>query len=142
VRPLALADTAKPKLCPDPTPENIAGRSDRTIAYQSQITGLPPGLEVVFNGERYNGCPPENGNLLEAKGKGYDNFMAGPDSWREWYTKLINMKQQMYNHWLYSGGRIVEYHFAEKRVADYFRAYASEIYPNIVVYYTPSRHVP
>jgi hypothetical protein len=51
-RPLAFADTAEPKLCPDPTPENIAGRSERTIAYQSQITGLPPGLEVVFNGER------------------------------------------------------------------------------------------
>jgi hypothetical protein len=42
-RPLAIADTADPKLCPDPTPENIAGRSDRTIAYQSQITGVAAG---------------------------------------------------------------------------------------------------
>ncbi len=89
------ADAAsEPKLCPDPTPENIAGRSDRTIAYQAQITGLPPGLEVVFNGERYDGRCRENGDLSEAKGEGYEDFMEGPDSWKGWFTELADIEQQ------------------------------------------------
>jgi hypothetical protein len=125
-------------MCPDPTPENIAGRSARAIAYQSQITGLPPGLEIVFNGERYDGCRPANGNLLEAKGEAYADFMAGPDSWRYWFTKLPQIEQQMRDHSRYANGRIVEYHFAEKPVADYFRAYARR-YDNIIVFYTPPR---
>lgn len=139
----AIADNAnQPKLCPDPTFENIAGRSDRTIAYQSQITGLPPGLEIVFNGERYDGCRPENGDLLEAKGEGYENFMDGPDTWKSWFSKLADIEQQIYDHALYSSGRTVEYHFAEKPVADYFRAYAAGLYPNIVVFYTPPGYRP
>ena len=135
-RPLALADTADPKLCPDPTPENIAGRSERTIAYQSQVTGLPPGLEVVFNGERYDGCRPENGNLIEAKGEGYANKMSGPDGWLEWFEGIGDLERQMESHSRKALGRMVEYHFAEKKVADWARRYARP-YGNIIVFYAP-----
>jgi hypothetical protein len=129
----------QPKLCPDPTPENIRGRSDRAIAYQSQITGLPPGLQIVFNGERYDGCRESDGHLLEAKGGAYGRFMADPNTWHEWFGKLRDMERQMYDHSRFSAGRIVEYHFAEKRPADYFRAHAAERYPNVIVYYSPPR---
>jgi len=136
-RSQAVADTAsEPKLCPDPTPENIAGRSDRTIAYQSQITGLPPGLEVVFNGERYDGCDPVTGNLIEAKGEGYADKMSGPSGWLQWFTGGEALEDQMGSHSDHALGRIVEYHFAEKEVADWARQYARP-YTNIVVFYTP-----
>jgi hypothetical protein len=136
-RAQALADTAQPKLCPDPTPENIAGRSDRTIAYQSQITGLPPGLEIVFNGERYDGCDLQTGNLIEAKGEGYANKMSGPDNWLRWFTGIDDLEAQMDSHSKNARGRIVEYHFAEKQVADWAREYAAGRYQNIIVFHTP-----
>jgi hypothetical protein len=90
----ASQDQDRPKLCPDPTAENIAGRSERSLRYQEQITGLQRGLEIVFNGERYDGCRPENGNLLEAKSEGYTNFL-GPDGWYDWFTKLKSLQNQM-----------------------------------------------
>jgi hypothetical protein len=139
-RPLALADTAEPKLCPDPTPENTAGRSDRTIAYQSQITGLPPGLEIVFNGERYDGCRDTDGHLLEAKGEGYANKMLNPTTWREWFTGIGDLEKQMDAHSTYAGSRVVEYYFAEPTVAEFFRIYAKK-YPNVWVFYVPSGRI-
>jgi hypothetical protein len=50
----SAAETAeqRPSLCPDPSAEIIAGRSERSLAYQEQITGLPRGLEVMLNGVR------------------------------------------------------------------------------------------
>jgi hypothetical protein len=136
-RSQAVADTAtEPKLCPDPTPEDISGRSDRTIAYQSQITGLLPGLQVVFNGERYDGCVEDSGTLLEAKGEGYADKMSGPDGWVKWFTGAADLMSQMQSHSDHAPGRIVEYHFAEKEVADWARQYARP-YTNIVVFYTP-----
>lgn len=123
-------------LCPDPTPENTAGRSDRTIAYRAQITGLPPGLEIVFNGERYDGCRDSDGHLLEAKGEGYANMMFDRDNWRDWFTGLDSLQEQMEEHSGKAADRIVEYYFAEKDVADYFRQYAQQMgLENIIVYY-------
>jgi hypothetical protein len=130
------ANDNHPRLCPDPTPENISGRSERAVAYQSQITGLPPGLEVVFNGERYDGCRESDHHLLEAKGEGYLTFMSSPMSWYEWFSKLDDLKQQIDSHATHALGHIVEYHFAEKQVADWARQYARK-YSNVVVYYTP-----
>jgi hypothetical protein len=66
------AESAKdqPQLCPDPTAESVAGRSERSLAYQQQITGLPRGLEVKLNGVRFDGFREEDGTMLEAKGPG------------------------------------------------------------------------
>jgi hypothetical protein len=97
---------------------------------------LPPGLEVVFNGERYDGCRPENGNLIEAKGEGYADKMSGPDSWKGWFTGFADLKQQMEYHSQYAGERMVEYYFAEPSVAAYFRKYAKR-FPNVLVFYEP-----
>lgn len=84
---------------------------------------MPPGLEVVFNGERYDGCSPESGNLIEAKGEGYADKMSGPDGWLRWFTGIEDLEDQMQSHSDNALDRIVEYHFAEKGVADWARKY-------------------
>jgi hypothetical protein len=129
---------SEPKLCPDPTPEDITRRSERTLLYQQQITGLAPGLEVVFNGQRYDGCRESDGTLLEAKGEGYADLMFGSGYLPEWLRGLATLENQMYNHSRHAGNRLVEYHFAEKAVADWARMYAARKgYDNIIVFYTP-----
>ncbi|MGH7061737.1 MAG: hypothetical protein ACREFH_15220, partial [Stellaceae bacterium] len=64
----ALSASNRPQLCPDESPENINGRSERSLAYQEQISGLPRGFEIVLNGVRFDGCRETNGTMLEAKG--------------------------------------------------------------------------
>lgn len=133
----ATRNDDQPKLCPDETPEDITGRSERAVAYQAQISKLRRGFEVIFNGERYDGCRESDGNLLEAKGEGYADFMDKDGSWQPWFAKLRDLTRQMDSHAKKALGRIVEYHFADKIVADWARDYAADRYPNIIVLYTP-----
>jgi hypothetical protein len=136
----AEAETAqsKPKLCPAPTEENIAGRTERALRYQEQITGLPRGLDVKLNGVRFDGCREADGTMLEAKGPGYATFIAAPGVWRQWFKKLRDMKDQMQSQSEAAAGRLVEWHIAEKPVADFFRDYArKEHLSNVIVFYTP-----
>jgi hypothetical protein len=136
----AEAETARdrPKLCPAPNEEDITGRSERALRYQEQITGLPRGLEVTLNGARFDGCREADGTMLEAKGPGFATFMATPGVWKEWFTKLDNMKEQMQRQSKAATSRIVEWHFAEKPVADFFRDYArDEFLSNVIAFYTP-----
>jgi hypothetical protein len=137
----AEAETAqdKPKLCPAPNDEDIIGRSERALRYQEQITGLPRGLEVKLNGVRFDGCREADGTMLEAKGPGFATFMAAPGVWRRWFKKLRNMQDQMQRQSKAAVGRIVEWHFAEKPVADFFRKYAMDNhFLNILVLHTPA----
>jgi Restriction endonuclease fold toxin 5 len=130
--------TDRPKLCPDPEKENIKGRSKDAVAYQSQITGLPRGLDVNLNGVRFDGCRESDGTMLEAK-SAYQQFMVGPDKWIGWFTKLRGMEEQMQSQSGAAVGRRVEWHFAEKQVADYFRKYATRRkLSNVKVLWTPA----
>jgi Restriction endonuclease fold toxin 5 len=130
----------RPQLCPDPSVENIAGRSERSLAYQQQITGLPPGLEVKLNGVRFDGCREADGTMLEAKGPGYADKMTGLDTWERWYTGAKEIQVQMKNQAEAATGRVIEWHFAEQPVADYFCAFASKNkLSNVAVSYTPVR---
>ncbi|MBV9861866.1 MAG: hypothetical protein JO267_06935 [Alphaproteobacteria bacterium] len=133
----AEAESARdqPQLCPDPSAENIAGRSERAIAYQSQITGLPPGLEVELNGARFDGCRESDGTMLEAKGPGYAAMMDG-----SWFTGAPAIETQMRRQADAAAGRIVEWHFVEQPVADIFRAFAERSrLVNVMVIFTPAR---
>jgi hypothetical protein len=85
----------------------------------------------------YDGCRDDNGNLLEAKGEGYADKMSDPDNWLSWFDGGPELERQMESHATNALGRTVEYHFAEKEVADWARSYAANRYPNIVVFYTP-----
>jgi hypothetical protein len=136
----AETDQDQPKLCPDPNAENIAGRSERSLAYQEQITGLPRGLEVTLNGVRFDGCIEADGTLLEAKGPGFQNMMDGSSDWQDWFTGLAGLEDQMERQNDAAVGRKIEWHFAEQEVADFFRAFAiNQKLTNIHVIYSPPR---
>jgi hypothetical protein len=134
----SAAETAEqqPNLCPDPSAEITAGRSERSLAYQEQITGLPRGLEVMLNDVRFDGCREQDGTMLEAKGPGYANMMDGSGQWQTWFTSYRAIENQMENQSRAAGDRMVEWHFAEPEVAIYFSKYAEHL-ENVIVIYTP-----
>jgi hypothetical protein len=128
----------RPQLCPEPTAEDFTGRKERALVYQQQITGLPPGLEVKLNGVRFDGCREADGTMLEAKGPGYATFLGGAGGWQDWFTGGEDIEAQMQNQSAAAAGRTVEWHFAERPVADFFRAFADKNrLSNIIVIYTP-----
>jgi len=142
----AAADREEPKLCPDPSTESVVGRKPRGLAYQQQITGLPPGFAfklvnpVTGRKVSYDGCEPEkNGNMEEAKGPGYVARMIDPNNWQNWYRGLQSIKDQMNRQSKAARWRMVEWHFAERQVADYFARYARANFSNIIVEWTPAR---
>lgn len=143
---IAIART-EPKLCPDPTVESIAGRKLPALLYQSQISGLPPGVDFRLvdpktgNAVSYDACWPEKaGEMGEAKGPNYFKFMIDPDHWYKWYQGVAKIKEQMGRQASAAGDRQVEWHFAEQGPAEYFRQYVAAnpvTLPNIHVFYTP-----
>jgi Restriction endonuclease fold toxin 5 len=139
-------DQAQPQVCPDPGPDEPGwqGRSPRSLAYQAQISGLPPGLAINFKWVSLDGCRtedgPNTGNLLEAKGEGFVWAMVGPDRWADFYTGVAKaMKQAATQNKAVRGtDRIIEWHFAEEQVGEYFRKqFARAGYDHIQVFYTP-----
>jgi hypothetical protein len=132
------ADSDQPKLCPDPSADRPGGKSDRALAYQEQITGLPRGLAVELNGVVFDGCRESDGTMLEAKGPGYAWAMTGPDRWMTNYTGLGDILNQAAKQSAAAGDRPIEWHFAEQPVADYFReVFQGKGWSNITVFYTP-----
>ena len=144
----AITETNEPKLCPDVESDKSGWekRKERSLAYQEQITGLPRGLayELVdpLTGKKVNfdGCIPSTGTMQEAKGPGYLDQMIDSNNWHKWYEGVQEMRDQMDRQFRAAGGRLVEWHFAEEQVANYFRAYAVvERYDSIIVKWTPAR---
>jgi hypothetical protein len=143
---ISIAQT-EPKLCPDPTVESIAGRKLPALLYQSQISGLPPGVDFRLinpengNAVSYDACWPEKaGEMGEAKGPNYFKFMIDPDHWYKWYQGVGQIKEQMARQARAAGDRQVEWHFAEQGPAEYFRQYVKAnpvTLSNIHVFYTP-----
>lgn len=143
---IPIATTDEPKLCPDPGPDapGWEERSPRSLLYQMQITGLDPGLAVELNGVSYDGCRETNGNMLEAKGPGFEQHMDGNGGWKLYFefsnTGLLKLQKQIQDQSEAAGGRMVEWHVAEKPVADYIRGYAEgQRLSNIVVIFDPPR---
>jgi hypothetical protein len=131
-------DQDQPKLCPDPSPEPLADRKERGLAYQEQITGLPRGLAVELNGVSFDGCRENDGTMLEAKGEGFEWAMTSPTSFINNYEGAGKIMNQARNQSIAAGDRMVEWYFAEKPVADYFRdQFADAHFDNITVFYVP-----
>lgn len=136
----ALSASDPPQLCPDESPENVNGRSERSLAYQEQISGLPRGFEIKLNGVRFDGCREEDGTMLEAKGPGFADKMDNPHEWKDWYTGAEPIKAQMRRQSDAVVSRKVEWHFAEPEPARFFKGYAKEQgLMNVDVLYTPPR---
>jgi hypothetical protein len=135
---------SKPEVCPDPGPDEPGWpeHSSRSLAYQSQISGLPPGLAINFNGVSFDGCRLDNGDLLEAKGEGFVWAMVDPNNWAAYYRGVADAMDQAnkQNKALEGTDRIVEWHFAEEQVGNYFREeFRKAGYDHIVVINTPLR---
>jgi hypothetical protein len=78
-------DRNEPKLCPKPTAENTNGRSKQAMAYQEQITQMPPGWDIKLVDPEtgrpvsFDGCctpanpycPSTGDYLMEAKEKNF-----------------------------------------------------------------------
>lgn len=141
VKPIArTADIAKdePKLCPDPGPDVPGGTSARAVAYQQQITGLPPGYAVALNGVIFDGCRLDDGTMLEAKGPGYAWAINKTGNWYAWFRGVGKLENQMDRQWAAAGARPVAWYFAEDRVAQIFRNYARDKgYASVSVIYEP-----
>lgn len=136
----ATADASdQPKLCPDPSPDVPGNKSDRSLAYQNQISGLPPGMAVFYNGIYFDGCRTTDGTLLEAKGPGYDWALTAEGEWKPWYEGKQDLWDQLQRQSEAAGDRPVEWHVAEPRVAQYLRALVqAQGYSNIQIIYTPA----
>lgn len=113
--PNSSTDTDDPKSCPSPTIEIDNGkRSARATAYQSQITGLLPGFDVLYNGVRFDGCDDVTQRMLEAKGLGnywllerHPGFSFGED----YYNDVMGQGGRQNRA---SAGRGVDWHFADR----------------------------
>lgn len=134
-----IADSDKPKLCPDPGPDRPGQSSPRAAAYQQQVTGLPPGIAVTLGGVVFDGCRESDGTMLEAKGPGYAWAITNGEM-RDDYNGKEKLEKQMKSQSDAAGPRMVEWHVAEPAVAAYLAKYARDKhFNNIRVIYTPAR---
>jgi Restriction endonuclease fold toxin 5 len=136
--PNSSAGSDDPKNCPPPTIEIDNGkRSARATAYQSQITGLLPGFDVLYNGVRFDGCDEVTQRMLEAKGHGSEwRFVRYPDSWigENYYDETMSQVERQNGA---SAGRGVDWHFADRGEALFFYLeFKAHHFENVRVYYT------
>ena len=130
------------RLCPDPGPDHPSMKAipddHRAKLYQQQITGLPPGQAVMLNGVRFDGCRTADGVMLEAKGEGFEWALQEDGEFFSNYMGERKIIEQMKDQSVAAGGRLVEWHFAEKRVADHFEIVTKRLgLDNIIVKHTP-----
>jgi len=145
-RAATIADTDEPRLCPDPSKDKSGYKSPGALAYQMYVgmvvNGKPlpiglgikmtrPGGEPVY----FDDCRQSTGSLIEAKGIGYaDELRKGGFLWSR---VLDQMFDQADRQTAAAKGRPIEWHFAEREVADYMRPIFAKRYPGISVVYTP-----
>ena len=136
----------KPKLCPDPDDDRKGEKKAKDIAYQKQITGLKEGLAVRLPSRSddprrdpyvyFDGCRESDGTMLEAKSTGFLAMMQKSPSF--WEGKIMAGFYKQADHQVTAAAsRLIEWHFAEKEVADYVRAKFAEKDFRITVIYTP-----
>jgi hypothetical protein len=140
-----IADTAQPKLCPEPSADKPGNKSPGAIAYQMYVgmvvngEPLPIGLGIRMtkpDGDPvyFDDCQRTTGILIEAKGKGYlDLLHEGGFLWSRTLGRMFKQANAQIES---AQGRPIEWHFAEKEVADYIRPIFAQRYPGIVVIYT------
>ncbi|MGH6793754.1 MAG: hypothetical protein ACREDH_00755, partial [Methylocella sp.] len=91
-------------------------------AYQAQISKLinpqrplEPGLAVTLNGVLFDECNESNGTMIEAKGQRFAYLLGYPriadNLAKEWVDQATRQVQA-------SGGRPIEWYFAEEAAAD------------------------
>ncbi len=90
----------------------------------------------------FDGCRETDGTMLEAKGPNYASKLRqnSPYVWPNIEADMhAQVKRQ--SDAANASGRMVEWHFAEQEVADYFRPQWKR-YPNVIVIHTPPTKKP
>src|SRR5262245_9074303 len=102
--------------------------------YQKQITGLARDKAYVVNGVKFDGY--FNAVLLEAKGIGYAKLIRelGPKDLRDLAAKTLKQAKDQLKA---ANGVPIQWHFAEKEVADRVRELFAYHGINIEVIHTP-----
>ncbi|RKH42139.1 hypothetical protein D7X12_16515 [Corallococcus sicarius] len=88
--------------------------------YQAQITQAPEGLVYEIDDVKFDGFNERL--LLEAKGPGYEKFLDQAVEQGGWFEGFSDMVRQARRQQQVARGFPMEWHFAERRVADYVRA--------------------
>jgi hypothetical protein len=152
---IPAANDNGPKLCPDPSLDRPRGELDPNkddALYQAFIGeyvngfALPTGFGISLLNPTtgrtvvFDNCQITTGIMIEAKSTGYLQMLQ---RWRErggiypWKNAERDMLDQSERQLEAAGGRPIEWHFAEKEVADYVRALFAKERPGITVIYTP-----
>ncbi|HEX7968829.1 MAG TPA: Tox-REase-5 domain-containing protein, partial [Stellaceae bacterium] len=140
---------AGPKLCPDPGDDRPGGKKDKDIAYQAYVSSLvnpeeplEPGLAVKLfnpitgNDVYFDDCRRSDGTMIEAKGTGYLEMLEKESDY-PWDGVEAKMLRQARSQLQAAGARPIEWHFAEREVADYVRDLFRKQNVQITVIYSP-----
>jgi hypothetical protein len=118
----------QPNVCPEPGEDTPHGASDRAKLYQEQISALnnpqrplPSDVAVSLTNPatgrrvRFDNCRESDGTMIDAKGPRLAYLLQYPsiaanlvDEWIDQATRQVDA----------SGGRAIEWYFAEKEAAD------------------------
>lgn len=127
----------EPQLCPDPGPDVPHGASARSVAYQAYISWLnnpqrplPPGMAVSLINPAtkrrvtYDDCREDDGTMIEAKGYGFASLLQSSYLKTRLTSRWIGQAMRQVSA---SGGREIEWYFAEESAKNY----AETIFENI-----------
>lgn len=127
--------------------QDTTSMSEAARAYQAQVTGAPKGwaYKVCRNGKcvEYDGFDPKEGILLEAKGKGYDQWFDTNHRAKFEFKGLRSLRQQALSQAELAGGLRVRWHVAEPRMVPILQRHFKEWrVVGIEVVYTPPLPLP
>jgi hypothetical protein len=112
-------------------PESMTARA---ASYQQQVGGRP-GSAYVLNGVKFDAIS-KSGTLIEAKGPGLSKFVRN-GNFRNWFEGTSKFMDQAQRQVAAADGRKIEWHVAEKDVADAIRERFRERKLKIEVIHTP-----
>lgn len=111
------------RYCPPPTDDFLNNDLSAWPKYQSQVSGLPAGSSVEYNHYKFDGCDEARRVMLEAKDH-YEQFLnKDKTDWLPWFKRRgeKRMMKEMEDQLRAARGRLIEWNFAEKAVADVVR---------------------
>jgi hypothetical protein len=88
--------------------------------YEKQVTGAPAGQIYKVEDVKFDGF--KEGVLLEAKGPRYAKFIPDAVENGRWFTGFRGMVKQAQRQQAVAGGYPIQWHFAERSVADFVRS--------------------
>ena len=103
-----------------------------------QVVKAAMGKAVTLNGVRIDGCRTSDGTMLEAKGERYAKFIKKDGSgWQPCFKGGEDIVNQMQRQSRAAGGRLVEWHVAEKSAAVFLdRLAAADSFINLKAVHT------